>query len=68
MTHEKNILAAFHSVNLINQLDLILEPLSEEEKKTRQRNVEHLKIMILSESFEKELTIKQKTEINKLII
>jgi hypothetical protein len=60
------ISAAFDSVNLINELNQ-LESLSEEQVSTKDRNVEHLKIMIAKEWFANGLTEEQTTIINQLI-
>lgn len=63
---EKFVLAAFDSVNLINELNL-LSTLSEEEQAIKERNTEHLKIMIEKEWFASALTEEQTTIINQLI-
>lgn len=63
---EKQVSAAFDSVNLINKLDGI-EILTNDEIDTYNRNVEHLKIMMGKEWFKSALTTSQKTKINNLI-
>lgn len=63
---QKNVDAAFDSVNLINTLDS-KESLTEEETSRREANVEHLKIMMGKEEFVALLTSAQKTQINNLI-
>lgn len=63
---QKNVDAAFDSVNLINILDS-KESLTEEETSRREANVEHLKIMMGKEEFVALLTLAQKTQINNLI-
>lgn len=63
---EKSVSAAFDSVTLINELNL-LNTLSEEEQATKDRNIEHLKIMIAKEWFASALTEEQTTIINQLI-
>jgi len=59
---QNSINAAYDSVNLINELNLIAE-LSEEEKDTLDRNKEHLKIMLAKEWFFNALTEEQKVEL-----
>ena len=63
---QKNVEAAYDSVNLINALD-IKETLTEEETKRKDANIEHLRIMMGKEEFVALLTASQKTEINNLI-
>lgn len=63
---EKSVTVAFDSVTLINELNL-LSTLSEEEQATKERNIEHLKIMIAKEWFASALTEEQTTIINQLI-
>lgn len=63
---EKQVSAAFDSVNLINKLDGI-EILTNDEIDIYNRNVEHLKIMMGKDWFVKALTTVQKTKINSLI-
>lgn len=63
---EKQVSAAFDSVNLINKLDGI-EILTNDEIDTYNRNVEHLKIMMGKDWFVTALTTSQKTKINNLI-
>lgn len=59
---QNSVNAAYDSVNLINELNLI-EELSEEEKDTLDRNKEHLKIMLAKEWFFNALTEEQKVEL-----
>jgi len=63
-----SISAAFDSVNLINQLDLLTPPLSDEDESTRARNVEHLRVMMAIEDFVNGLTTEQEEQINLLIV
>lgn len=63
---QKHIAAAFDSVNLINELNTI-ESLSEEQVSTKERNVQHLEIMIAKEWFVEALTEEQTSIINQLI-
>jgi hypothetical protein len=63
---QKNVDAAFDSVNLINALNE-KESLTEEETSRREANVEHLRIMMTKPEFVVLLTKAQKTEINNLI-
>jgi hypothetical protein len=63
---QKHIAAAFDSVNLINQLSA-LESLSEEQVSTKERNVQHLEIMIAKEWFTNGLTEEQTSVINQII-
>jgi hypothetical protein len=59
---QNSVNAAYDSVNLINELNLI-EELSKEEKDTLDRNKEHLKIMLAKEWFFVALTEEQKVEL-----
>jgi hypothetical protein len=59
---KNSINAAYDSVNLINELNLIAE-LSDEQKDTLDRNKEHLKIMLAKEWFFNALTEGQKAEL-----
>ena len=59
---QNSVNAAYDSVNLINELNLI-EELSNEEKDTLDRNKEHLKIMLAKEWFFNALTEEQKGEL-----
>ena len=59
---QNSVNAAYDSVNLINELNLI-EELSKEEKDTLDRNKEHLKIMLAKEWFFNALTEEQKVEL-----
>ena len=63
---QKNVDAAFDSVNLIKDLDT-KSSLTEDETKRREMNVEHLRIMMAKPEFVTLLTVAQKTEINNLI-
>lgn len=63
---EKQVAAAFDSVNLINKLDGI-EILTNDEIDTYNRNVEHLKIMMGKDWFSTALTVEQTEQINNLI-
>ena len=63
---EKQVSAAFDSVNLITELQA-KENNTEEEVATLSRNVEHLKIMIDKAWFVNTLTAEQTTQINNLI-
>ena len=59
---EKSISAAYDSVSLINELNS-KEALTEEEDETKNRNVEHLKIMLSKEWFASALSKTQKVEL-----
>jgi hypothetical protein len=59
---QNSINAAYDSVNLINELNLI-EELSDEQKDALDRNKEHLKIMLAKEWFFNALTEEQKNEL-----
>ncbi len=59
---QNSVNAAYDSVNLINELNLISE-LSDKEKDTLYRNKEHLKIMLAKEWFFNALTEEQKVEL-----
>ena len=59
---QNSVNAAYDSVNLINELNLI-EELSKEEKDALDRNKEHLKIMLAKEWFFNALTEEQKVEL-----
>lgn len=63
---ERNIVAAFDSVDLINSLNS-LSSLTEEEQDTKLRNIDHLQIMMAKEWFANGLTEEQTTIINQLI-
>lgn len=63
---QKNVEAAYDSVNLVNELNS-KETLTEEETSRREANVEHLRIMMAKPEFVVLLTKAQKTEINNLI-
>lgn len=63
---EKSISAAFDSVNLIEELNL-LETLTEEEVDRKDRNIQHLKIMMEKEWFSSNLTSEQTSQINAVI-
>ena len=62
---QHSINAAYDSVNLINELNLIAE-LSNEEKDTLDRNKEHIKIMLAKEWFFNALTEEQKVELSSI--
>ena len=57
-----SISAAYDSVSLINELNS-KEVLTEEEVDTKNRNIEHLKIMLSKEWFANSLTKDQKKEL-----
>jgi hypothetical protein len=59
---ERSISAAYDSVSLINELNS-KEVLAEEEDDAKNRNIEHLKIMLSKEWFANALTKDQKTEL-----
>lgn len=59
---QNSVNAAYDSVSLINELNIIAE-LSNEEKNTLYRNKEHLKIMMAKEWFFNALTEEQKLEL-----
>ena len=63
---QKNVEAAYDSVNLINTLN-VKEILTEEETKRKEANLEHLRIMMAKPEFVVLLTKAQKTEIETLI-
>lgn len=63
---QKNVDAAFDSVNLIKALDA-KESLTEEETARREVNIEHLKIMMSKEEFVELLNKPQKVEIEEII-
>lgn len=62
---KNSINAAYDSVNLINELNLI-EELSDEQKDTLDRNKEHIKIMIAKEWFYDALNEEQKVELSSI--
>lgn len=62
-----HILAAYDSVNLINQLNNLAQPLSVENAGKKDRNIEHLKVQMAKEIFVAGLTPEQLAEINNLI-
>jgi len=62
---QNSVNAAYDSVNLINELNL-LEELSIEEKDTLDRNKEHIKIMLAKEWFFNALTEEQKVELSSI--
>jgi len=64
---QKHIAAAFDSVNLINDLNTI-ESLTQEQVDSKERNVQHLKIMIAKEWFANGLTEEQTSIINQIIV
>ena len=59
---EKSISAAYDSVSLINGLNS-KEVLTEKEADSKDRNIEHIKIMLSKEWFASALTKDQKTEL-----
>jgi len=59
--------AAFDSVQLINFIDAMPTPLSEEDRETRRRNVEHLWVMSSKEWFVQALTTEQKEIFNEIL-
>lgn len=61
----KSVSAAYDSVNLINELNT-KETLTEEDKATLDRNVEHIRIMMGREWFVAGLTDKQITELQAI--
>lgn len=63
---EKQVSAAFDSVNLITNLKA-KEVVTNEDNSTISRNVEHLKIMMGKDWFVKALTTAQKTKINSIV-
>ena len=63
---QRNILSAYDSVNLINQMELIQSP-TEEELDTIQRNKEHLTIMMGKTWFSESLTSEQTSDINSAV-
>lgn len=63
---QKNVEAAYDSVNLVNELNS-KETLTEEETRRKEANLEHLRIMMAKPEFVALLTTTQKTEINSLI-
>jgi hypothetical protein len=62
---QNSVNAAYDSVNLINELNLI-EELSDEQKDTLSRNKEHIKIMLEKEWFFNALTEEQKVELSNI--
>ena len=62
---QNSVNAAYDSVNLINELNL-LEELSNEEKDTLSRNKEHIKIMLTKDWFFNALTEEQKVELSSI--
>ena len=63
---QRNISAAFDSVTLVEELELISNPTNEEVDKIS-RNKEHLSIMMGKTWFAEALTSAQTTKINNLI-
>ena len=63
---EKSILAAYDSVNLINELKA-KESLTQEETNTLDRNKKHIEIMLGYEWFANGLTKAQKKELESII-
>jgi len=62
----KSVLAAYDSVNLINELRAKAQ-LTEDEQDTLTRNVQHIAIMLEKEWFAETLTAAQKTELEALV-
>lgn len=62
---EKSIKSSLDSVNLINKLDEMIE-LNNDELDTKNRNIEHLKIMMKKDWFINNLSKEQKENINKI--
>lgn len=62
---QKNVSAAFDSVDLINKL--LLETIDDKKKSNVERNVEHLELMMTKEFFSSTLTEEQTTEITDCI-
>ena len=62
---QNSVNAAYDSVNLINELNLI-EELSDEQKDILSRNKEHIKIMVEKEWFYNALTEEQKLELSNI--
>ena len=63
---QKNISAAFDSVNLINKL--ILETADDKKKTNVERNVKHLELMLTKDFFTEALTESQRTDIDACIL
>lgn len=63
---QQQVTNAFHSVTLLNELNALESP-SQEQEDTKERNIEHLKIMIAKEWFAEALTEEQTSIINQLI-
>lgn len=62
----QSVTAAFDSVELIKALNA-KESLTEEEQATKDRNIEHLNVMLAKEWFEETLTAPQKAAIEEVI-
>jgi hypothetical protein len=62
---QQAIRAAFDSVNLINRL--VTETANENNKKTVERNVDHLELMMTKDFFSEALTSQQRTNIETCI-
>jgi hypothetical protein len=62
---QNSVNAAYDSVKLINELNLI-EELSKEEKDTLSRNKEHIEIMLAKKWFFNALTEDQKVELSNI--
>jgi len=63
---QRNISAAFDSVNLIN--DEITKEVTDNRKDTVKRNYQHLELMIAKDWFEARCTAQQVTDINTCIV
>jgi hypothetical protein len=66
ITLEDAVKSAFDSVNLVYDLNL-KGKLTEYEKDTKQRNIEHLSLMLKKDWFLQKLTSKERKEINAMI-
>lgn len=62
---QNSVNAAYDSVKLINELNLVTE-LSKEDEGTLNRNKEHIKIMLTKEWFFNALTEAQKVELSNI--
>lgn len=63
----KSVNAAFDSVNIVNEINLLSSP-SKENLEELERNIEHLKIMMNIEWFTDELTLSEKQQIETIIL
>lgn len=62
----RSVIAAFDSVNLINQINTQTEK-SQEDLDSVERNIGHLKIMMAKDWFVAEATAEEKTQIETVI-